>query len=122
MSNTSNTYWTAAEIANRWNVHRATVPRVMAGFCFARLKFGCSKQSSRRYAYKDVLAVKRGGGPAMILTQTRAPHRLWSVKRFTVFQSPSRSRRPPETHPRRPGATHTNWTTTQTPAHENRNL
>ena len=58
MSNTSNTYQSIGEIAHRWNIHRATVPRIMARFGFSGIKFGASQQASRRYSDKDILAVE----------------------------------------------------------------
>ena len=62
MSNTSKDFWTSGELAPRWCVHRATVPRIMARFGCSGVKFGDSKQAARRFTAADVALVERLAG------------------------------------------------------------
>ena len=54
-----NHYVSAAEIAHRWSVHRATVLRIMKRFGCAGIKFGESDQSARRFAWLDVYRIEK---------------------------------------------------------------
>jgi DNA-binding MurR/RpiR family transcriptional regulator len=54
MSNSSKAFWTAAELAPRWHVHRATVARIMARFGCAGIKFGDAQQAARRFSAAEV--------------------------------------------------------------------
>lgn len=54
-----NHYVSAAEIATRWSVHRATVLRFMKRFGCSGIKFGESDQSARRFAWSDVYRIEK---------------------------------------------------------------
>lgn len=57
-----NSHFTTRQVADRWNYHRASIPRLMARYGFFGVKFGPSKQSGRRYSAADVLAVEELAG------------------------------------------------------------
>jgi IS30 family transposase len=58
----TNHYASAAEIAERWNVHRSTVGRIMARHGVAGLKCGQTDQSTRRFAWIDLLKIEKALG------------------------------------------------------------
>jgi hypothetical protein len=45
---------TASELAERWNVHRSSVPRVLSRFGIQGIKFGSARQAGRRFRAADV--------------------------------------------------------------------
>lgn len=58
MKNMSNTSWTAAELAQRWAVHPASVLRIMKRFGVAGAKFGPARQAARRFSTDEVAFVE----------------------------------------------------------------
>lgn len=58
----SNPLFTTIQLAERWNYHRASIPRLMARFGFPGVKFGSTKQAGRRYSMADVLLVEKLAG------------------------------------------------------------
>ncbi len=59
MSNLTNNSFSAADLAEKWGVHRSTVPRIMRRFGFGGSKFGKTRQSSRRFPSSDVEKVEK---------------------------------------------------------------
>jgi IS30 family transposase len=58
MSNLFKMSFSAAELAEKWGVHRSTVPRIMHRFGFGGKKFGNTRQASRRFSISDVEKVE----------------------------------------------------------------
>jgi len=55
----SSRHFKAAEIGVRWDYHPSSVVRIMRRFGCSGIKFGDSKQASRRYASQDVEMVEK---------------------------------------------------------------
>lgn len=50
---------TAAEIASRWNCHRATAARILSSYGHDGIKFGAGKQSMRRFLPTEVERIEK---------------------------------------------------------------
>lgn len=59
MSNLDSFLYTTNDLAKRWRVHRASVPRIMARFGYSGIKFGTAKQAARRYTCTEVERVEQ---------------------------------------------------------------
>lgn len=62
MSNSIKIFWTSNELSQRWELHRASVPRLMARFGCSGLKFGTAQQAARRFSAADVKLVEHLAG------------------------------------------------------------
>lgn len=58
MNNSESKCFSPLELAERWNVHRASVPRIMARYGISGMKFGAAKQAARRFSADDVARVE----------------------------------------------------------------
>lgn len=58
--NPSHQFRSSADLALRWGFkHPSSIPRLMARFGIAGVKFGKTKQAARRFALEDVIRVEQ---------------------------------------------------------------
>lgn len=51
-------YLSAAEIADRWQIHRSTVPRVLRQWGVNGIKLGAGRTAPRRFTLESILRVE----------------------------------------------------------------